>query len=152
MNVTMLAHTQINPALEADHPVLRGAGTPQEGMIEYAGRICYRSDGLMGKNPGFISARVREGHEDIVEHVRFVFRVEGTPLNDTILRLASQPTVHYTDLGGGAWVFSLNARNVRDFWVQSRSEMAQEMARQANGVTPTVFLDVVGFSAGVAEE
>ncbi len=152
MKVTLLAHTQINPALEADHPVLRGAGTPQEGIIEYSGRVCYRSDGLMGKNPSFISARVREGHEDIVEHVRFAFRVEGAPLDDTILRLASQPTVQYTDLGGGAWVFSLNARNVRDFWVQSRSAMALEMARQANAVTPTVFVDVVGFAAATEVE
>ncbi len=99
MNVTLLAHTQINPALAADHPVLRGAGTPQEGIIEYAGRVCYRSDGLMGKNPSFISARVREGHEDIVEHVRFAFRVEGAPLDETILRLVSQPR-HAASLAG----------------------------------------------------
>ena len=147
MNVTLLAHTQINPALDPDHPILRGAGTVQEGIIEYSGRVCYRSDGLMGKNPAFISARVREGHEDIVEHIRFVFRVQTAPLDVTILRLVSQPTVHFTDLGGGDWVFSLNARNVRDFWVQSRSAMAEEMARQANAVTPSVFLDVVGFAA-----
>lgn len=147
LNVTLLAHTQINPALDPSHPLLRGAGTPQEGIIEYAGRVCYRSDGLMGKNPGFISARVREGHEDIVEHIRFVFRVDGAPLDDAILRLVSLPTVHYTNLGDGAWVFSLNARNVRDFWVQLRSDLALEMARQANAVTPSVFVDVVGFEA-----
>lgn len=147
MNVTLVAYTQINPGLAPDHPVLRGAGTPQEGMIEYAGRVCYRSDGLMGRNPGFISARVREGHEDIVEHVRFAFRVEEAPLDADILRLASLPTVQHTDLGGGAWLFSLNARNVRDFWVQSGSEMALQMAREANAVTPSVFVDVVGLDA-----
>ncbi len=147
MNVILLAHTQPNPTLDADHVILRGAGTPQEGIIEYSGRVCYRSDGLMGKNPGFIAARVREGHEDIVEHIRFVFRIEGAPLDEAILRLAALPTVHYTRLAADAWIFSLNARNVRDFWVQSQSQMAQAMARQANAITPSVFVDVVGFGS-----
>lgn len=151
MNITLLAHTQLNPALEATHPVRRGAGTPEEGIIEYAGRVCYRSDGLMGKNPGFISARVREGHEDIVEHIRFVFRVEGAKLDEAILRLASLPTVHTTRQSDEGWIFSLNARNVRDFWVQSRSALAQEMARLANAITPSVFVDVVGFGAAEVE-
>ena len=46
-----------------------GYGTFAECLIEYAGRVCYHSTDKMGKSPNFLRARVREGHEDIIEHV-----------------------------------------------------------------------------------
>lgn len=141
MKVTLLAYTQMTPVPAVDAPLSLGAGTPQENLIEYAGRVCYRSDALMGKSPTFIAARVREGHEDIIEHVRFVFQVERAQLDRALLMLASQPTVQYTDLGDDVWIFSMNARNIRDFWVKTNSQLAQELMRSAAAVVPAVFVD-----------
>ena len=142
MKVTLLSYTQLDSEALAQSPIVRGAGTMQENLIEYAGRVCYRSDAKMGYNPKFIHARVREGHEDIIEHVRFIFRVEGVELDETILALVYLPTVEYTNLGGGTWIFSMNARNVRDFWRATRSDLAEEMVRLANDVLPAVYFDL----------
>ncbi|NOX62278.1 MAG: FAD-dependent thymidylate synthase [Chloroflexi bacterium] len=142
MNVTLLSYTQLDMAALADSPIARGAGTMQENLIEYAGRVCYRSDAKMGYNPKFIHARVREGHEDIIEHVRFIFRAEGVALDETVLALVHLPTVEYTNLGEGRWIFSMNARNVRDFWRNSRSQLAEAMIRLANQVLPSVYFDL----------
>lgn len=42
--------------------------TEVDKLIEYAGRVCYHSTDRMGIAPGFITDRLREGHEDIIEH------------------------------------------------------------------------------------
>lgn len=141
INVTLLAYTQFNPSL-AEHVIAQGIGTPQENLIEYAGRICYRSDEKMGHNPAFIQLRVREGHEDIIEHVRLVFGVEGQPLDETVLELVNLPTVEFTRTGDQSWVFSMNARNVRDFWQRDRGPMAARMITLAAAVMPSVYSDV----------
>jgi thymidylate synthase (FAD) len=54
---------------------LRGEGTPEE-LLEHAGRICYRSEkrGAPGK---FLRARIREGHESIIEHASATFEISG---------------------------------------------------------------------------
>ena len=142
MQVTLLTYTQLNPNLDVLSPVLRGIGTPQENLVEYAGRICYRSDDKMGRNPAFVEARVREGHEDIIEHVRFVFRLDDIALDPTLLALANLPTVEYTELGDNRWVVSLNARNIRDLWIRTRAPLAAEMMRAAFAVMPSVYRDV----------
>ncbi|MCD6289606.1 MAG: FAD-dependent thymidylate synthase [Anaerolineae bacterium] len=82
MKVQLLGYTRLNPALAGrddlgdvrellDTPV----GTEQERLAEFAARVCYRSTNKMGHNPHFIQARVREGHEDVIEHVTFVVSV-----------------------------------------------------------------------------
>ena len=43
--------------------------TPQEAIVEFAGRTCYRSVDKMGHAPKFLHARMAEGHQDIFEHV-----------------------------------------------------------------------------------
>jgi thymidylate synthase (FAD) len=47
-----------------------------EALLEYAGRACYRSEpkGTPGK---FLEARIREGHESIVEHAAVTFEIDG---------------------------------------------------------------------------
>ena len=142
--VTLLSFTQMDLARLDETPIPAGAGTLQENLIEYAGRICYRSDAKMGHNPTFIDLRVREGHEDIIEHVRFIFRVTEQPLDREVLKLVSLPTVEFTDLGGDSWIFSMNARNVRDFWRSSDSELAAAFANLAGPVVPAVFRDLPG--------
>ena len=53
----------------------RGDGAP-EALLEYAGRVCYRSEpkGDPGK---FLKARIREGHESIIEHASITFDISG---------------------------------------------------------------------------
>ncbi len=54
---------------------LAGEGGP-EGLLEHAGRSCYRSvpRGQPGK---FLQARIREGHESIIEHAIVTFDITG---------------------------------------------------------------------------
>lgn len=45
-------------------------------LLEHAGRVCYRSEGR--GNPGrFLQARIREGHESIIEHASVTFDISG---------------------------------------------------------------------------
>jgi thymidylate synthase (FAD) len=54
---------------------LRGEGTPEE-LLEHAGRVCYRSEGR--GDPGrFLRARIREGHESLIEHASATFEISG---------------------------------------------------------------------------
>ncbi len=48
-----------------------------EVTIEYAGRLCYNSTAKLGQAPGFIQARIKQGHEDIIEHASASFLIEG---------------------------------------------------------------------------
>jgi len=78
MRIILLAYTQLNPDVRAlPIPLRRSEGSAPERLIEFAGRICYRSTNKMGRNPHFIEARIREGHESIVEHASFTFLIEG---------------------------------------------------------------------------
>jgi thymidylate synthase (FAD) len=54
---------------------LEGDGST-EALIEHAGRVCYRSEGR-GNPAGFLRARLREGHESIIEHASASFEVSG---------------------------------------------------------------------------
>lgn len=77
MQAKLLSCSVMNPALRlldeavelASFRQMEARGVPfAETLIEFAGRVCYRSTARMGTAPGFIAARVREGHEDILEH------------------------------------------------------------------------------------
>ncbi len=63
MKVELIAITQY----------LRGGGTPEE-LLEHAGRVCYRSESH-GDAGAFLRARIREGHESIVEHCCATFEI-----------------------------------------------------------------------------
>jgi thymidylate synthase (FAD) len=52
-----------------------GDGSP-EGLLERAGRACYRSEG-QGRPGRFLQARIREGHESIIEHASVTFDISG---------------------------------------------------------------------------
>ena len=54
---------------------LRGHGTPEE-LLEHAGRVCYRSE-KRGEAGSFLQARIREGHESIIEHASLTFEISG---------------------------------------------------------------------------
>lgn len=83
--VRLISHTRINPALTPRsvegisdlNRLWQAVGTPAEAIIEYAGRVCYRSTHRMGEAPEFIRLRVREGHEDIIEHIYATLEFQG---------------------------------------------------------------------------
>lgn len=54
---------------------LKGNGTA-EALIEHAGRVCYQSESR-GEPVAFLRARLREGHESIIEHASATFEVSG---------------------------------------------------------------------------
>ncbi len=54
---------------------LQENGYPEE-LIERAGKICYRSE-TRSDLAGFIHARIRQGHESIIEHASASFEISG---------------------------------------------------------------------------
>jgi thymidylate synthase (FAD) len=54
---------------------LPGEGSP-ESLLERAGRACYRSE-AKGSPGKFLQARIREGHESIIEHGSVTFDISG---------------------------------------------------------------------------
>ena len=98
MRVELLAVTQY----------LRGAGTPEE-LIEHAGRVCYRS-ASRGDAGAFIRARLRDGHESIIEHAAATFELSGISracshqLVRHRLASYSQESQRYTVMDAPEWV------------------------------------------------
>ncbi|MGD9145937.1 MAG: FAD-dependent thymidylate synthase, partial [Anaerolineae bacterium] len=45
-----------------------------EVLLEHAGRACYRSE-PKGRPGKFLQARIREGHESIIEHANVTFEI-----------------------------------------------------------------------------
>jgi thymidylate synthase (FAD) len=54
---------------------VRGEGG-SEALLEHAGRSCYRSE-PRGEPGRFLKARIREGHESIIEHASVTFEISG---------------------------------------------------------------------------
>ncbi len=54
---------------------VRGEGG-SEALLERAGRSCYRSE-PRGEPGRFLKARIREGHESIIEHASVTFEISG---------------------------------------------------------------------------
>lgn len=86
---------------------LRGDGTPEE-LLERAGRICYRSEG-QGDPGKFLRARVREGHESLIEHASATFEIGGMSracshqLVRHRLASYSQESQRYVDMSSPEW-------------------------------------------------
>lgn len=97
MNVELIAITRY----------LRGEGTPEE-LLEHAGRVCYRSKSR--GDPGrFLQARVREGHESLIEHASATFEISGISracshqLVRHRLASYSQESQRYVDMSDPEW-------------------------------------------------
>ena len=86
MATTLLSNTTLNLALDQLTPdapgdlltFLQGDATDADRLAEWAARLCYHSTARMGTAPTFIQQRIREGHEDVVEHATVTFRVRGS--------------------------------------------------------------------------
>jgi len=46
-----------------------------EALIEYAGRKCYANEDKCGTDPDWIQARIKDGHESILEHASATFLI-----------------------------------------------------------------------------
>ncbi|GIV78429.1 MAG: hypothetical protein KatS3mg050_2823 [Litorilinea sp.] len=156
MQVELLAYTQQNPALASEvqansrglpsdlATIWRGCGGFPEQLIEYAGRVCYRSTHRMGTAPEFIAARVREGHEDIIEHVVVTVRVRDAGDQPMRWRLANRHC-EVSELGNGEWIVSGNARVWLDFF---RRGIALEALPLLKAVAPAVYSELELEQAG----
>ena len=144
MKFQLLASTQQNPALTPVSvagfsdlaSIWRGKGNFAENLIEYAGRVCYRSTERMGTAPEFIPARVREGHEDIIEHVVITVRATGSdePLRWRLLNRHCE----ITQAGENDWLVSGNTRVWLDFF---RHGIALGALPLIKPLVPTVFAE-----------
>jgi thymidylate synthase ThyX len=144
MRIELLAYTRPNPALNPTEladvgdlaTIWQGQSTFQENIIEFAGRVCYRSTQRMGTAPNFISARVREGHEDIIEHVVITLRVLGSdePLRWRMLNRHCEVTQEAEDV----WVVSGNTRVWLDLL---RRGIASEALPILYAIAPNVYAE-----------
>lgn len=142
MQIEPLAATQRNPALTPSvlaaygdlSTILLGKSTYAEAIMEFAGRICYRSTQRMGTAPDFIAARVREGHEDIIEHIVVTVHVRNSNA-PSMWRLRNRHC-EVTKVADDEWIVSANTRVWLDFFRHGEALDALPILRS---VAPTVF-------------
>lgn len=115
MNVRLIAITSYlggEDISQQGTPESLTSAAPTEKLIEYAGRMCYRSQG--GGTPQatarFIQKRVEEGHESIIEHSSASFEISGISracshqLVRHRLASYSQESQRYVDMSDPEWV------------------------------------------------
>ena len=144
MNIDLVAYSQANPALDpADllemsdlATIWNGASTFPENVIEYAGRVCYRSTQRMGTAPRFIINRVKEGHEDIIEHIVATVRVRNSeePLRWRMLNRHCE----VTEEPDGSWLVSANTRVWLSFF---RDGIALPALPYLQAIAPKVYAE-----------
>jgi thymidylate synthase (FAD) len=113
----------------------KGAGHFQENLIEFAGRVCYRSVERMGTSPNFIQDKVQRGHEDIIEHI--VVTIEAYIAGDwSDLRVANRHC-EITQLRY-SWLITGNLRVWLDFF---RKELLLDALPILTAIAPSVFAE-----------
>jgi thymidylate synthase (FAD) len=106
MHVRLIAITHYLPGETQPEP------PNSEGLLEHAGRICYRSEagGTPDATARFIARRVQEGHESIIEHASATFEISGISracshqLVRHRLASYSQESQRYVDMSDPEWV------------------------------------------------
>ena len=83
--------------------IVRALMTPQEAIVEFAGRTCYRSVDKMGHSPKFLPARMAEGHQDIFEHVWITAVLIDD--DDSVNLIESHRYAWVTRTGNGQWCY-----------------------------------------------
>jgi len=140
--VEVLAYTQPNPALLAGHAphgsdvprIWQGKSTFAANLMEFAARLCYASTARMGTAPSFISARVREGHEDIIEHV--VITLRWTDTDEPARWRMENRHCEVSQTGKREWVVTGNARVWLHFF---RAGIALEALPLVRQIAPEVY-------------
>lgn len=94
-------------------------------LIEYAGRICTATHpGTWEQTERFIKARIKQGHESILEHVNATFEIDGISracshqLVRHRLASYSQLSQRYTQMGSYDWVMplSIQGSNAEEYY------------------------------------
>ena len=108
-------------------------GGTSEELLEYAGRVCYRSSSQ--GNPGrFLKNRIREGHESIIEHASATFEISGISracshqLVRHRLASYSQESQRYVDMSDPEFVVPPDvARNpaAKEIWDRFLTDVAE---------------------------
>jgi len=114
-----------------------------EKIIEYAGRVCYASEPMMGRAPGFIGDRVREGHYDIVEHAWATYSFPmllSAEFQLEILNASRHAEIATKD---GYTYVSGNLRVWRDLIRANVFSRLAKVLPFIAGVAPVVFADLV---------
>lgn len=121
---------------------LKGDGSP-EALIEHAGRVCYRSQSR-GDPASFIKARIRDGHESIIEHASATFEISGISrvcshqLVRHRLASYSQESQRYVSMDNPEWVLPpsiANDEEARKIWEQFAEKVKEAYrALRARGV------------------
>lgn len=53
--------------------------TPEsERLVEQAGRLCYASSDKLGTNAKWLPARIKQGHESLIEHASATFYIRAS--------------------------------------------------------------------------
>lgn len=112
--------------------------TPAEKLIEYAGRVCYKSTARMGDAPDFIAVRVREGHEDICEHAWASFLMPSAK-DHALLFFAANRYIEVTPINQRLSLVSGNMRALRDF---VKSGHGAGLLPSLLSISPSVFGDL----------
>ena len=108
-----------------------------EGLLEHAGRACYRSE-PKGDPGRFLSARIREGHESIVEHASVTFEISGISraCSHQLVRHRiasySQESQRYVDMSDPEFVVPpsvLENRQARVIWDEFMGQVAETYHR-----------------------
>lgn len=142
--VELLAYTRPNPILLRDiaaapsdvATIWNGKSTFCANLMEYAARLCYLSTARMGTSANFITARIREGHEDVIEHVVATFRFSGTSAPRDWRRRSRH--CETTSVGSDEWIVSANAR----VWLQFfRDGLALEAMPAMRRLAPEVYAE-----------
>ncbi len=121
---------------------LRGDGSP-EALLEHAGRVCYRSESK-GDPASFLRARIREGHESIIEHASATFEISGISraCSHQLVRHRiasySQESQRYVSMDDPEWVLPASIANdeeARKIW-EEFAEKVKETYRllRARGI------------------
>ena len=144
MKVEFVTRPQMNQALHIRDILpsdldcmFKGNGTFPENLIEYAGRLCYHSTRRMGTAPNFISNRVKEGHEDIIEHVAATFRIFNSESEPLWWRVANRhcEVSHEKD---GSWLVTGNLRVWLDLF---RRGLALDILPYMQKIAPKVYAE-----------
>jgi thymidylate synthase (FAD) len=115
---------------------VRGEGG-SEALLEHAGRSCYRSE-PRGEPGRFLKARIREGHESIIEHASVTFEISGISraCSHQLVRHRiasySQESQRYVDMSAPEFVVPPSvAENVEALaiWDQFMSQVADTYHR-----------------------
>lgn len=112
-----------------------GAGHFQENLIEFAGRVCYKSVKRMGTSPNFIQDKVQRGHEDIIEHIVVTMQVFENR-NWRLLRWHNRHCEVTQDSNG--WFVSGNLRVWLDFF---RNDILPDALPILTAIAPSVFAE-----------